>query len=917
MSIYSDQLLLATKLAIPQTSLKRVVPRLRLHSELDAGMYVPFTLITAPAGFGKTMLIGTWIQQRELKAAWVTLESKDDELVRFWRYVIAALDRLHPGIGEQVEAWLQELQPPNIEEMLTVLINALVALPHDVLLVLDNYQAITAPSIHHSLTFLLEHVPPHFHLIIATRVDPPLPLARFRVRGELVELRAADLRFTEDEAKAFLLQSTGIALPAEDIAVLNRSTEGWAAGLQLAALSLQGRDDQAGISKIINTFTGTNRHVLNYLTEEVLVRLPEDVQAFLLSTSILEQLNASLCDMLTQQSNGQAMLEWLSQADLFLIALDDQQYWYRYYHLFTDLLRHHLQQKQPAIVPLLHLRASTWYEQHDMLVDAVTHAFAAGNLERAANLTERCALSLIERGDDVLMSSWLAKLPETIISARPLLGFLSACTFLSTARFEEYERALLLAEHAWRAEQNTEMLSRVFDLRAYAALLRRDGSQALAYAQRAITLAPEEGQLIGSNAAFTLGNGLATLAQGYRSSQKSYHMDTMLHATILLGDIQVMQGNLHEAAHTFRQLIRGASEKTLWHRMTAHLRLCDIFREWNDLARAIEHWQQAMLLAKRSGQEDFAAAAFPLLAARLAWARGEQKQVMAWFDKAEQSLQRLDEYHAHLAQILAYRVQFLLARGDVPSARRWCERYATAEEGWDLCENDAWALMHARLNIAQGRIQEAVDLLQEMLQVAQAQRRVSSEIAILVLLVLAYHAQGKRQHAMQTLECVLARSEPGGYIRVFVDEGAVMGKLLAEYYSQSQKRASDAQEVYLPEYVYTVLRAFGSETQPSIWINSQNSEDALLEKLSEREQEVLNLIAAGLSNHEIAQKLVVTVSTIKTHLNNIYAKLHVHTRLQAVTKAYDVGVLRRGEVDTEPLTYSFSPAKIRYRIRTR
>jgi len=907
-SIYSDQLLLATKLAIPQTCLKRVVPRLRLNSELDAGMYVPFTLITAPAGFGKTMLIGTWIQQRESKAAWVTLESKDDELVRFWRYVIAALERHQPVIGEQIEAWLQELQPPNIEEMLTVLINALVALPHDVMLVLDNYQVITAPSIHHSLTFLLEHVPPHFHLIIATRVDPPLPLARFRVRGDLVELRAADLRFTEDEAKSFLLQSTGIALLAEDIAELNRSTEGWAAGLQLAALSLQGRDDRAGISKFINTFTGTNRHVFNYLTEEVLVRLPKDVQAFLLSTSILEQLNASLCDMLTQQSNGQAMLEWLGQADLFLISLDDQQYWYRYYHLFTDLLRHHLQQKQPTLVPLLHLRASTWYEQHDMLVDAVTHAFAAGDLERAANLTERCALSLIERGDDALMSSWLAKLPETIISARPLLGFLSACTFLSTARFEEYER---------RAEQNTEMLSRVFDLRAYAALLRRDGSPALAYAQRPITLAPEEEQFIGGNAAFTLGKGLATLTQGYRSSQKSYHMDMLLHATILLGDIQVMQGNLYEAVHTFRQLIRGASEKTLWHRMTAHLRLCDIFREWNDLARAIEHWQQAMLLAKRSGQGDFATAAFPLLAARLAWARGEQKQVMAWFDKAEQSLQRLGEYHAHLAQILAYRVQFLLARGDVASARRWSERYTSAEEGWDLSENDTWELMHARLSIAQGRIQEAVDLLEEMLQDAQAQRRVSSEIAILVLLVLAYHAQGNRQHAMQTLERVLARSEPGGYIRVFVDEGAVMGKLLAEYYSQSQKRSSDAQEVFSLEYVHTVLRAFGSEAQSSIWINPQNGEDGLIEKLSEREQEVLNLIAAGLSNHEIAQKLVVTVSTIKTHLNNIYAKLHVHTRLQAVTKAYDVGVLRRGEVDTEPLTYSYSPEKIRYRIRTR
>ena len=414
----SDHLLLATKLTIPAISHKRVVPRPRLNSKLDAGMYVPFTLITAPAGFGKTTLIGAWIQQRETMAAWVTLESNDDELVRFWRYVIASLDRLHPGIAERVQAWLQKPRPPDIEAMLTILINALVALPRDVLLVLDNYHVITAPSIQRSLTFLLDHMPAHFHLIIATRVDPPFPLARFHVRGELVELRAAELRFTGEEATAFLLQSAGIPLTIEDITALNRSTEGWAAGLQLAALSLQGRDDPAGISNFIKTFTGTHRHVLNYLTEEVLVRLPKDVQTFLLSTSILEQLNASLCDMVTQQNNGQAMLEWLDQADLFLIALDDQQYWYRYHHLFTGLLRHHLQRKQPGRVPQLHLLASTWYEQHDMLAAAIAHAFAAGEVERATNLIERCALSLIERDNDISMSSWLTPPPETTIAVR-------------------------------------------------------------------------------------------------------------------------------------------------------------------------------------------------------------------------------------------------------------------------------------------------------------------------------------------------------------------------------------------------------------------------------------------------------------------------------------------------------------------
>ncbi len=381
-------------------------------------------------------------------------------------------------------------------------------------------------------------------------------------------------------------------------------------------------------------------------------------------------------------------------------------------------------------------------------------------------------------------------------------------------------------------------------------------------------------------------------------------MHTMLHAAISLGDIQVMQGNLHEAAHTFWQLVRDAAEEVSWHRMTAHLRLCDIYREWNDLARAVDHWQQAMLLVERSGQGGFAPAEFSLLAARLAWARGEREEVMVWLEEAEESSRYFGEYGTYLAQIAAYRVQFSLSQGDVVSASRWGEQDIFAEEAMSLYEEDVCYLMRARLGIAQRRPKEAIGLLEKMLQVIQSQRRVRSEIAVLMLLALAYHAQGKRLQAMRMLERAITLAEPGGYIRVFVDEGPVMARLFTEYYNRIQQRTLREQQAFPLAYIRTVLTAFGRETRPAIWTLPQRGEDVLIEKLSEREQEVLELIAAGLSNQEIAQRLVVTVSTIKTHLNNIYAKLHVHTRLQAVTRAHDVGMLRRSKVDREPIARS-------------
>lgn len=386
----SDQELLATKLAIPPTYCNKIISRMRLHHRLDLGVHLPLTVIAAPAGFGKTTLISAWLQQCQERAAWVSLENNDNDIVRFWRYVVTALAKLHPSVGERGEAWLQVSPTHDWETMLTSLINALLSLPDDILLILDDYHTITMPAIHSSLVFLLEHLPPQLHLILSARTNPPFSLSRLRVQGRLAELHAADLCFTLDETTELLTQSAQLTMTTEDIAELSSRTEGWVAGLQLAILFLQERDNSTMITHHIKHFTGTHHHVIHYLTDEVLARLPENIQLFLLFTSILDRLNASLCAAVTEQTNAQSMLEQLDATNLFLIPLDEQGDWYRYHHLFADLLHYRLQQQQPTLIADLHMRASRWYEQEGMFKDAIQHAFAAADMGRVGMLLERC-----------------------------------------------------------------------------------------------------------------------------------------------------------------------------------------------------------------------------------------------------------------------------------------------------------------------------------------------------------------------------------------------------------------------------------------------------------------------------------------------------------------------------------------------
>lgn len=1010
----SEHLLLATKLAIPPTYRKKIVPRPRLYRQLEAGVQGPLVLITAPAGFGKTTLIGEWLRQCDLPVAWISLECSDNDLVRFWRYVIKALNSLYPDISEHIgyHHELSQLCPSetlNIEVLLTTLINMLMALPQDIILALDDYQTITEPAIHQSLQFLLEHLPPQLHLFITTRTNFPLPIARLRVQGKLTELRAADLRFTPDETEHFFTQAMGLPVSTADIATINDRTEGWAAGLQLAVLSLQGWDDPTTIHKFISTFSGQQHSVLYYLTDEVLAYQPIAVQDFLLATSVLERMNADLCDAVTGQNNGQAMLEQLEAANLFLLVVDEQEKWYRYYHLFADLLRYRLQRTYPERESELHLRACIWYEQHGMIVEAVTHALASGSMQRAADLIEEHTWSLIWQQNDSVVYSWLTQLPESVFTTRPALCYLRAWILYARADLEASEQALEQAEDLWREQKNNAMLSRIHDFRAYVALLCANGAQTLSHAQQTLALTNGNDMPLRASALVALGGAYllmgeivqarTILSEGYRLSQKSGNLVSMQLATMYLGKAYIVQGNLRTAYQTYQQMLAEIGEIQAWYSADAHVQLAKIYREWNDIAAAYKHWEQALHIIEKSRREGFGSTESSILAAQLAWIRGEHNEVLTWLDRAEHCSRCFGINHMALAEIANVRVHFLLAQGDMNAAISWGKHYkheaATRAEvpliplhnsgfgqsiraevpllpfdnaaiesdsvrpigaevprispdsttaissltrsigaeaspipldsntilsssaqlaGAEVSpyEKESYALMQGRLLIAQEKSETAIALLEEVLQIALEQERRGNVIAILVILTLAYHAEGNTQQTLQTLERALILAEAAGYIRTFVDEGSAMAILLTEFCSRYQRRPVSEQEKISLEYIYTVLAALGQDT-PKSWTishHAQEREESMLDALSERERTVLHLIAEGLSNQEIARSLVVTVSTVKTHLNNIYAKLHVHTRLQAVTRAYDLGLLSRGETEADQLNHLDHSAKV-------
>lgn len=921
--------LLATKLYIPR-SRPDLVRRARLLERLDAGLTRKLTLISAPAGFGKTTVVSTWIdglrERDEEHVAWLSLDPADQEPARFLSYLVAALQTVAPAVGQGVTAALQSPQPPPVESMLTALLNELAPLPHDLVLVLDDYHVVDAQAIDQALTFLLEHMPPHMHLVITTREDPDLPLPRLRVRDQLVEVRAADLRFSPAEASDFFRTVMRVDLTPEDVAVLEARTEGWIAGLQLAALSMRGRADVHGF---IQAFAGENRYVVDYLVEEVLQRQPESVRTFLLQTSILTRLTGPLCDAVTGQTDSGAQLESLERNNLFVIPLDDARRWYRYHHLFADVLQAHLLEEQPALTPVLHARASDWYAAHGDPAAAIEHALAAADASRAATLLELVWREMDQSLQATTWLGWARQLPAAEFDRRPVLSVGLAWALLNEGLLEEAvaqlahaERLLTATPSPEQAENSTLIIvdewefrslpASIATARAYHAQALGDRSASERYARQALADMPAEnyvgraipGALVGL-AQWTDGQleaAYATLLEALHNFQRAGNDIAKLSMTYGLADMRIAQGRLHDARRVYTEAQdvalalgdpapRGTAE--------IYLGLAELSCEQGDLSAADAFMEQSWALGEQAALPDWQYRV-RVGQARLADIRGD-------FDGALSLLDQAEGYYFRspvplLRPFAAQRARIRLRQGHLDAAAAWARDAGVTPDDELSFLREFEHITLARVLLARlqregtaAAAQAASALLTRLLHAADAGKRNGSVIEILVLLALAHQAQGDDAQALACLARALTLAEPEGYVRVFVDEGPAMDAPL---------QAAAAQGI-APAYVGRLRAAFGQETLPpatppaapqvhrpvATLETAQPPVEPLIEPLSEREESVLRLLATELSGPEIAQELIVSLNTMRTHTKNIYSKLGVNSRRAAVRRAQELNLL--------------------------
>jgi LuxR family maltose regulon positive regulatory protein len=902
---------LVTKLYAPPPR-PETVARPRLIARLDAGLRRTLTLVAAPAGFGKTALVGTWVDGCGRPVAWLSLDEGDSDPTRFLTYLVAALRTVAPQIGSGLLDALRAPQPPT-EALLTALLNELAALPDQVILVLDDYHLIDARPVDEALAFLVEHLPRTVHLVIATREDPPLPLARLRARGQLTELRAADLRFAPDEAAEFLTGAMGLDLAAGDVAALEARTEGWVAGLQLAALSLQGRTDAAGF---LRAFAGDDRYIVDYLVEEVLQRQPEDVRSFLLHTAILARLSGPLCDAVTGQVGGGAQLAALERGNFFVVPLDDRRQWYRYHHLFADVLAAQLLAELPDRVPDLHRRASAWYERHGEPSGAIRHALAAGDVDRAADLVELAAPALIQSRQEATLLGWLRSLPDAQVCRRPVLSARYASALLLGGELAGVEDRLRDAERwlevaADRRERPEDAASMVVAdeeefrrlpgalaiSRAGQALILGDVAGTVRHARRALARLPEDDQLGRGSAAALLGlaswagGDLAaahrSYAEGMAGVQRAGHISGALGCAIALADIRIAQGRLREAARTYEHALQLAAEQGApVMRGTAglHVGLAELHREWGDLDAASEHLQRSQELGEHTGlpQHPYR---WRVALARIKEAQGDSEGALALLDEAERRY--AGDFFPEVRPIAALRARVWVAQGRLPDAEGWArERGLSPEDDLSYLREFEHTTLARVLLARQARDRDegagyrAVRLLERLIAAAQAGERAGSAIEMLVLLSLAHRARGDLSAALAPLERALALAEPEGYVRTFVDEGEAMRDLLRHAVARGVAGA----------YARRLLAAYDAFPQP-VPGPARAEVATLAEPLTERELAVLRLVAAGLRNQEIADQLFISLATVKRHIANAYGKLGVGHRTEAIARANELHLL--------------------------
>jgi len=899
--------LLQTKLFIPPTR-PDLVPRPRLIERLNEGITRKLILICAPAGFGKTTLISNWVEELELPVAWISLDKGDNDRTSLLIYLVAALQTIDAGICETVRAMLQTPQPPPIKSILTELINEIATLSQDFVLILDDFQVIENHEIDEALTFILDHIPPVMHLVITSRSDPLLPLSRLRARSQMTELRSTDLRFSSHETAYFLNQVMGLELSEDDIASLESRTEGWIAGLQLAGLSIENREDP---TEFISSFAGDNRYIIDFLVDEVLAQHPQGTIDFLLHTSILDRMNGSLCDAVTGQAGGQNFLEKLKQANLFIIPLDNKRFWYRYHHLFADVLQKRLEDTiSPKVIKSLHQRASQWYEENGFLIEAVEHALVTEDFDNVIRLIELGSMEILMQSQQSLLLKWQAELPRELVVSHPRFCMTIAWAWLSIGHPAEAEECLQLLEKSLGIDMS-EMFSKgdraeriepaiqvllieIAVMRIELAVEKGNIAEVFELSQHVLPYLEneeavhQEDHLKNLRAVVYFALGLA-----YKISGKlGEAAEALSHAADLgwgvgnvyivsgslgrLARIQSIQGHLSQAKRTCQQGLKLEQELMGEHSPASgqnHAELGNLLYEQNDLEAALHHLQEGIDRAKPWGFLDALIPGYTGLA-RVRATQNDWDGAFAALDE----LEALGDSNPALVKsaVETIRASLWVAQGKVEAANRWVMKTSLAPERKIEFDRFDELMILARIHIAWNETSKAVELLTRMLDSAKAQGWFGKQIEVLNLLALANHERRENDQAMITLEQALISAEQEGYVRVFVNEGDRMKTLLCE---------AEARDI-APDYVPKLLAAFETD---HIQMDT-SSVPALIEPLSGRELEVLRLLKTELSGPEIAAELTIALSTMRTHTQNIYSKLGVSNRREAVHKAEELNL---------------------------
>lgn len=869
------------------------VPRIHLIAKLNAGLDRKLTLISAPAGFGKTTLLSEWLANpAAIKTAWLSLDGRDNDPTRFLAYFVAALQQIDSNLGHIIANTPNRLMPGReellLEPMLISLLNEIGEMPHSFRLVLDDYHVITNTAVQNILTFLIDNQPPQMHLIIATRADPPWALPRLRVRQEVNELRAKDLRFTFEETAVFLNKIMALTLSPEDVAALETRTEGWIAGLQLAALSLQKDADK---SQFIRTFAKSNRFVFDYLAEEALERQSPELQEFLLKTSILAQMSSSLCAAVLEQEESQTTLNYLEQNNLFLIPLDNERQWYRYHHLFADLLHNRLRQTFPDQIPILHLRAADWFAQEGMIAEAVSHARAAQDLEQMVRLVKGNAFAMLDMGELTTLKGWLDGLPDEVVLAEPWMSLFYAWTLAYLGQTDAVDQHLNNVEQGLghvNKEDGQHLRGQMAAIRTFLAKIRGDMQPAVQLANEALTQLPSDDFKTRSFVAAMLGTVLqqmGDLAAAARAldtavitSRKAGNTHMEIHALCDLAGLQLLQGKLQRADATCREALRLAEVsmtkggRPLPGADFAHARLSGVLLRRNELDAALHHAQRGFALSQQRGQADIQTFCALALTAVQFSLKDE-----VWQQTLQQARQVERDAAMHNALVDFVAVELGLANGDVATAVAWAKANNLHAETEFQAGQTFYALFLARLLMAQNNSRAALNLLERLLTTEEQSGADGLVIGILALQAIAWQGVGNNQRALSALERALQLAEPAGYVRVFIDDDPAMQSLLRQL---SRRGIAVA-------YIKQLLRAFENEAENK----ATSALDLPEEPLSDRELEVLRLLQTDLRAAQIADRIVVSVHTIRSHIKSIYRKLNVHSRHEAVAKAQELELI--------------------------